>query len=235
MVAIPHLCLLLPLAIQRHQVKDYYKILGVKPSASIAELKKAYRALAFKYHPDKNPGNSLSEAQFKEIQEAYATLSDDYKRAAYDDERWLSGMGGKAKYAEKITPAWLLNICVQLNVSLATMDTHRMSQSALQAYIMLIVEDAHLAILLEHKDLSANHAIIAEILKATKKLEVNYLDAIERRLIILADNNDEMLQAIDDKIEERKRKALIDKFLPYFVIVVTLALCIVMYYYAGNH
>ena len=96
------------------KLKDYYKILGVTPSATIAEIKKAYRALAFKYHPDKNPDNSFSEAHFKEIQEAYATLSDTNKRGAYDDERWLSGMTSKTRHQEEITPKWLLNICIQL-------------------------------------------------------------------------------------------------------------------------
>src|SRR4051812_41439414 len=111
-------------------MKDYYNILGVSSSASIAEIKKAYRALAFKYHPDKNPGSDIAEAQFKEIQEAYATLGDADERRDYDDARWLAGMGGKTKQTEAITPAWLLNVSVQLNVSLATMDTHRMSQHA---------------------------------------------------------------------------------------------------------
>src|ERR1700733_8901244 len=133
-------------------MKDYYKILGVKPSASLQEIKKAYRTLAFKYHPDKNPENILAEAHFKELQEAYATLSVTNKRVAYDDERWLSGIGSKTNYQEAVTPAWLLNICIELNSSLATMDTHRISQRALQAYILLILTDAHLGVLLQHND-----------------------------------------------------------------------------------
>lgn len=214
-------------------MKDYYKILGVPSSASIAEIKKAYRALAFKYHPDKNPDNSLSEAHFKEIQEAYSVISDSNKRAAYDDERWLSGMGKKTKYTEAITPAWLVNVCVQLNASLATMDTHRMSQRALQSYILLILEDAHIAILQQYNDASATHAVINEILIASKKLDVTYLDPIEERLQLLAGKDDEMLQAIDLKMEERIRKARWEKILPYFIIIITLALCLCMYYYAG--
>ena len=70
-------------------MKDYYRTLGIPSSASIAEIKKAYRALAFKYHPDKNPGNSLSEAQFKEIQEAYRVLSDVHKRQEYNNRRFF--------------------------------------------------------------------------------------------------------------------------------------------------
>ncbi len=212
-------------------MKDYYKILGIKPSATIAEIKKAYRALAFKYHPDKNPDNSLSEAQFKEIQEAYATLSDTYKRGVYDDERWLSGMNSKTKHQEAITPRWLLNITIQLNTSLATMDTHRMSLQALQAYILLILTDAHLGILQQEADKDINNTIITEILKATHKLKINYLPEIEQRLIVLAAGNEEMLQAIDDHVEERMRKARRETLLPYFIIFITLALCILMYFY----
>jgi curved DNA-binding protein len=65
--------------------EDYYKILGLSKTASSDEIKKAYRKLALKYHPDKNPDNKEAEEQFKKISEAYAVLSDSEKRKQYDN------------------------------------------------------------------------------------------------------------------------------------------------------
>ena len=64
--------------------RDYYEILGVSRTATKEEIKKAYRKLALKYHPDRNPGNKEAEEKFKEAAEAYEVLSDDQKRAIYD-------------------------------------------------------------------------------------------------------------------------------------------------------
>ena len=64
--------------------QDLYQTLGIEKNSSDADIKKAYRKLAMKYHPDRNPGDSASEQKFKSIQKAYAILSDKQKRAAYD-------------------------------------------------------------------------------------------------------------------------------------------------------
>jgi curved DNA-binding protein len=64
--------------------KDYYKVLGVPRNASADEIRKVYRKLAMQYHPDRNPGDRQAEERFKEINEAYQVLSDEQKRARYD-------------------------------------------------------------------------------------------------------------------------------------------------------
>ena len=63
--------------------RDYYEVLGVSRSASDQEIKSAYRKLAVRYHPDKNPGNKEAEDKFKDIQEAYEVLGDSDKRRKY--------------------------------------------------------------------------------------------------------------------------------------------------------
>ena len=68
-------------------MKNYYQILGLESNASKAEIKKAYRTYATKFHPDKQNGDKFFEERFKEILEAYEILSDDSKRANYDSKR----------------------------------------------------------------------------------------------------------------------------------------------------
>ncbi len=85
--------------------RDYYEVLGVEKGASIDDIKKAYRKLAIKYHPDKNPGDKTAEEKFREATEAYEVLSDEKKRPLYDqygfagvDEQMGGGAGG-AQYS----------------------------------------------------------------------------------------------------------------------------------------
>jgi curved DNA-binding protein len=83
---------------------DYYQVLGLKKNATAAEIKRTYRKLAVKYHPDKNPGNKDAEEKFKEINEAYEVLGDPEKRKKYDElgadwERGTSQEDMRRRYA----------------------------------------------------------------------------------------------------------------------------------------
>lgn len=91
-------------------VKNYYKQLGVPQDATQDQIKKAYRDLAFKYHPDRNPGDSAAEERFKKITDAYSVLGDESKRSQYDlggfrfddsdrnSAGWQQGNGGFGQY-----------------------------------------------------------------------------------------------------------------------------------------
>ncbi len=85
--------------------RDYYEILGVERGVDAAELKKAYRRVAMKHHPDRNPDDKTAEDKFKEANEAYEILSDDQKRAAYDRHghagvEQQAGMGGAGNFSD---------------------------------------------------------------------------------------------------------------------------------------
>ena len=106
------------LELKKSKRKDYYKILGVDKDAGENEIKKAYRKLAIIHHPDKNPDNEEAAEKFKEIGEAYETLSDSQKRARYDSgedlidpsEMFSGGMGGFGGGGMQIDPEMLFNM-----------------------------------------------------------------------------------------------------------------------------
>lgn len=84
---------------------DYYAVLGVKESAGADEIKKAYRKLALKYHPDKNAGDKKSEEQFKKLSEAYYTLGDEKRRKEYDMVRKGGAYSGNFSSSQGFDPS----------------------------------------------------------------------------------------------------------------------------------
>ncbi len=104
---------------QYMEYKDYYKVLGVERNASKEEIKRAYRKLALKTHPDRNPGNTKAEERFKEINEAYQVLGDTEKRARYDQlgesyNQWQRGgaPAGGFNWEDWFTPSQTGNVRV---------------------------------------------------------------------------------------------------------------------------
>jgi molecular chaperone DnaJ len=213
--------------------KDHYKTLGVAPTADDTAIKKAYRKLALQHHPDKNPDNPLSEAVFKEIQEAYGILSVRSKRAGYDAERRYAGVAQDPGSAIVPTPEWMLNIAVELNKSLAKMDADSVSTRALQAYMLLLLADSHIEMLLTKGTDATAAKILEELVPAASKLEYDDLDDINPKLYRIAGNDASLRKLIDANTTQLKRKATIEKWTPAGVIFIAFLLCVFIYYYCN--
>jgi hypothetical protein len=211
------------------QVKDYYKILGIRSDATPQDIKQSYRKLAHKYHPDKNPDNQHAAAHFKEILEAYSVLSNQTKRRKYDEVCWLSGMGKRMYDEPHISPQWILQECVKLSAHMRTLDTYRMSHRALHDYIMLILSDQHMAILHDHPE--NNQQIVQEILNSTKRVVLKYAEPIVKRLSELAGDNAGLQTAISEQLRTTKIQEKRGVYLPWIVVIMTLLLCVVMFFY----
>jgi curved DNA-binding protein CbpA len=125
-------------------LKDYYATLGVPAGAGADAVKKAYRRLVMRYHPDKNPGDALAAAHFREVQEAYDVLSDPLRREDYHQQRGLWKAGGRAFEAPgPLTPDQVLQQAIRLYEKVRAMDLYRVDRDGIAHAIQRLIEDAH--------------------------------------------------------------------------------------------
>ncbi|XZF12579.1 J domain-containing protein [Chitinophagaceae bacterium MMS25-I14] len=210
--------------------RDHYKTLEIAPGASLQEIKKAYRRLAHQYHPDKNNDNHIAASYFRDIQEAYHTLADERRRALYDEERWLAGYSLKKK-SEAVTPAWIYSQVLVLSNHMASVDTYRMNQGALRDYILLMLSDAHMAILRNAADAQTNHKIVTGILHATKGLTYVFFEPLMSSLSMLAGNDNELQAMLQNTLQARHTHYIWERSKPWIITAAALIICLLMYFF----
>src|SRR3954470_9264876 len=157
-----------------NQVKDYYKILELPTTATLQEVKRSFRRLAQQYHPDKNDGSHMAAAQFREIQEAYQTLSDPKKREAYHYQRWYVRSTGKPFARVPLTPTHILQECRLLQQYVASMNMFHLQFDAVSSHIRELLNENAMGLLLEQNDVAINHAIIQSVLTSIQPLPQKY-------------------------------------------------------------
>lgn len=206
-------------------IKNYYAILQVEPSASIADIKKAYRRLALKYHPDKNNNDSYSSAQFAEIKEAYEVLTDPAKKEYYLQQRWYNQSMGYQKTQGIVTPVSLLKQSLELEKYVSRLDVFRMDKEKLKDYLMEMLSDNVIDKIKAFNEHSTTKSIIAILLKTIQPLSSEMSDPVIRQLFKLADQNESEILLIKNSVANTQKRDRLEKYKPLVILFFTLLIC----------
>ncbi len=212
------------------QLKDYYTILELQPSASLDEIKKAYRRLALIYHPDKNGNDAYAAAQFTEIKEAYETLTHPAKKDLYLQQRWYAQSIGQRKKQEIVTPVTVLKQLLELDRYTSRLDIHRIDKEGLYQYLIGILSNATIESLNSFHEESVNKEIINGALKIGHYLELNNAKHLAEQLKKLAGGNTELSANIDEFILQATRNEFWEKRRVWIIILIVICLCLGIYF-----
>ncbi len=209
--------------------KDHYKTLGVPPNAGTDAVKKKFRKLALQYHPDINAGNEFSALQFRELQEAYETLSHPSKRAKYHSEWQLHFPNGAIRGGQMQTPLSVLESCIRLDEQLSATDLFRANKEAIFLRIQTLLSPANKALLLQHGNESLNQEVITRLLSASSGLPFKYIVPIAAELRTVAGANNDSITMITDFVKRARRKDHWEQYYPLMVLLISLAICGLIY------
>ncbi|MEO6315325.1 MAG: DnaJ domain-containing protein [Chitinophagaceae bacterium] len=211
------------------QLKDYYKILDLTPAATALQVKKSFRQLALRHHPDKNPGSALSEAKFKEIHEAYEILADPDKRADYNYKRWYHKSLKKQFNDEPLTSTTILGECVRLHNYMLSVNAFRVNYDGLSYHIRQLLSQQNTAILLETADEKLRKKVIEELLVPAAVLPARYIQPVVELMLRLAAGSTALTSQVNAFSKQHKQKTTWQKYSALVVVAITLLLCWLIY------
>lgn len=212
------------------QIKDYYSILELPPSASPAYIRKAYRRLAQLHHPDKHNNDPLAAARFAEIKEAYEVLTDPAKKEYYLQQRWYKQSTGSRKTRDLVTPANMIREALELERYVSRLDVFRMDKAGLQEYLLDLLNDDTITKLKAFGDTETNRQLQEILLRAMKPLPDAYTGPVVDRLRRLGEGDSLAMEGLDRFVLQHRKKYLREKYTLLFIILMTAALCLLIYF-----
>ncbi len=211
---------------------DHYKILELDTTATLPEIKKAYRRLALQYHPDKNLGNPYARAYFDAVKEAYETLTDPVRKHAYLQQRWYDKSTGKRPGIKVIDPVFVLQETILLEKKASRMDVHRLDAAAIRTSILTLLNDTVIEKLNEFAEIPVNDSIIRLLLRVSKMLP--YAELLVVLPVLRKMTVSDMVQKEILLLEQKSFSAYKwGKYRTAGIIILTLLLCIIIYWLAS--
>lgn len=208
-------------------MSNHYHTLEVFPGSSTDEIRKAYRRLALKYHPDKTHGDEALAKKFIEVHAAYEILSDDVKRKEYDKTNGFSVWRN-----ERITnPHSILQQALKLHHYVKMIDTNFIDRDALNYHLNKILSAYNLDLVVK-SGIETRRKLLMECIAISRLLRYTSLAPIHEKWKILANNDSDSEQLIADYLKERKRIYQYERAGPILVIIITMLLCLMIYWIA---
>ncbi len=223
---LPYICICMYL-------KDHYKTLELAPSATIQEIKKAYRKLAQQYHPDKNNDDPYAEANFNEIKEAYETLTNPAKKDNYLQQRWYNRATGNKNTEQVITPVNILKQALEFERYTSTLDVFRMDSESLFEYMDELLSEETISKLLQFNEADVNHQIVLILLKPIRFLKAEKAVLLTNKLSKLSAGNKQEQDLINSTLQQLRKKEKWERNKWIVVLLITVAICWLIWYSAN--
>ena len=211
-------------------IKDYYTILEVSRSATPLVIKKAYRRLALKYHPDRNGGSSLYEQKFKDVNEAYRVLSNETKRNDYNYAKWGRHHTDQKKAYTPMSVPLLLAIASKLKHKVANSDPHRLNDKLLSREVSELLSRSNVMMLIEKGQDKERFEIITNVIFVCHYVPYLQAQSFISSLVHLAHTNNDILLLIKKFDNELKYRSLWNRYKILIVMFMVAVLCLFIYF-----
>jgi molecular chaperone DnaJ len=223
----------MPYLYRRMYLKDHYKTLELAPSATMQEIKRAYRKLAQQYHPDKNNDDPYAEANFSEIKEAYETLTNPAKKDNYLQQRWYNRATGNNNTEQVITPVNILKQSLEFEKYSSTLDVFRMDSESLFEYMDQLLSEETISKLLQFNEADVNHQIIITLLKPIRFLRSEKAVLLANKLSKLSAGSKQEQVLITSTLHQLQKKEKWESNKWIVVLLITAAICWLIWYSAS--
>jgi len=209
----------------RMPVKDYYTLLKIEPNADLSTIKKAYRKLAMEYHPDKTGENHNTESYYREIQEAYLTLSDTRKREEYHYERWLEkSMGHSLDIA--LTPVQIIQLFLKTEQYIHGTDDFKMDKYHLLEHLKQLYSLSRQEIIISSNDQQLEKECLRLAIQSSKLLQAEAQLNFQKHLHMVLSRHNDILMDWDAQVIARSKKERLGSFKIPIVILITILICL---------
>ena len=211
------------------QIKDYYSILDIPPTASAEEIKKAFRKLAHKYHPDKKDQHGDAGSGYPAIREAYETLSNPAKREIYLSQRWYARSQGQKFNQEPGTPAIMLKRMLHLEQHVTTLDVFRMDYEGVLGRMHEILCEEDVAKLRHAENEDSRKEICLTAIRTGSNFPLSTGLKLTNLLKPIIGEDADLEKHLNRYISDLKRNDFWEKQKGWVILFVSILICVGIY------